>query len=502
MGKIKQLRIDQFDGGWTNDLRDKQANKSPAVAHFDIRTRQRRLTPYRDMESADSDPNTNFITQFLAYGTKIFGFGTASGGATPRIWERSDFTGNTWTAATSAGTGTRYPYIFIDQGNPPNNPNAYMWETTTPAIYNTDLTSPSTPSIAHPGGWFSGATFFGQPCVHSKDKKLYMPYNNKLARFDSAVLLEENVLAIPSSQQIPCVSEYGNYLAIAARPISSRVDNSICYLWDRDSSLSTLSELYDLGSEAVQILDSIDGELIAISANINVTSANLFPKVVFRRFNGLYFEKFFELECSAILSSQVIQRQKYNGKLYFNLVATINGTDYAGIWSIGRSAPGQPLTVTLEYVVDPTNTVTAIYGFKFFNDYLFVSYHYGSSEAMSKTNDSASYTTTSFYETPIWNGEDASIKKKLLGVTLETAPLPTAGQVILKYKADGDTSWTTIFTHNTDNSISHSAINIESSGANLPEFKEIRFRIESTGGAEITGFSCNAELTHRDGAYD
>jgi len=68
-----------------------------------------------------------------------------------------------------------------------------------------------------------------------------------------------------------------------------------------------------------------------------------------------------------------------------------------------------------------------------------------------------------------------------------TDALPAAGQVVLKYRKDEDTSFTTIFTHTTDNSISHDAVNIESSGAQLPEFREIIFRIESTGNAKITG---------------
>jgi hypothetical protein len=40
--------------------------------------------------------------------------------------------------------------------------------------------------------------------------------------------------------------------------------------------------------------------------------------------------------------------------------------------------------------------------------------------------------------------------------------LPSAGQVICKYKKDEETYWTTIFVDTTDNAISHEATNIES----------------------------------------
>lgn len=121
---------------------------------------------------------------------------------------------------------------------------------------------------------------------------------------------------------------------------------------------------------------------------------------------------------------------------------------------------------------------------------------------LSKTNSSASYTATSIYESKIFNFGDSSKKKRLIGITVMTEPLPTAGQVVLKYQVDeniGTTIWTTIFTEATDNSISHSAINIESSGVALPPiFKEISFRIESTGGAVITGLKMGVEELDAD----
>jgi len=48
----------------------------------------------------------------------------------------------------------------------------------------------------------------------------------------------------------------------------------------------------------------------------------------------------------------------------------------------------------------------------------------------------------------------------------------TLGSV--KYKIDNETSFTTFLTHDTDGAISDAAVNIESSGASLPEYKEIQ----------------------------
>ena len=74
-----------------------------------------------------------------------------------------------------------------------------------------------------------------------------------------------------------------------------------------------------------------------------------------------------------------------------------------------------------------------------------------------------------------------------------TEPLPAAGQVVLKYKIDAESAFTTIFTHTTDDSLFHEANVIESSGVTLPEFRELILRIESIGGAVVTGYWAQAE---------
>lgn len=71
----------------------------------------------------------------------------------------------------------------------------------------------------------------------------------------------------------------------------------------------------------------------------------------------------------------------------------------------------------------------------------------------------------------------------------------------MKYKIDENipsNTWVTVFTHATASSIRHTATNIESTGATLPTYKEIMFRIESTKGAEITGLKFLEETIDDD----
>ena len=124
---------------------------------------------------------------------------------------------------------------------------------------------------------------------------------------------------------------------------------------------------------------------------------------------------------------------------------------------------------------------------------------------MTKTTDgNNSFAATSVYETKIFNLGDSSATKKLVSFTIITVPLlgpSNDAQVVVKYNINNNignsTFGTTILTHSTTGAISKTAIN-DSSGANLPEFKEIQFRLESTKNAIITGYKFKWEFIDKD----
>jgi len=181
----------------------------------------------------------------------------------------------------------------------------------------------------------------------------------------------------------------------------------------------------------------------------------------------------------------------------FGLSTSTESTYHLGIWCFGRKNQNSNFTITIDQIeeaVDASNFKINSFGAA--GDYFFV--NHSADGSISKTDDSNNFTETSIYDTQIFNNGDSSETKKLIGATVFTAPLPTAGSVILAYRIDEEASYTTIFTYNTDNGISHSAINIESNGNNLPQWKEIQFRISSTGGAEITGIKFKYEIISND----
>jgi hypothetical protein len=181
----------------------------------------------------------------------------------------------------------------------------------------------------------------------------------------------------------------------------------------------------------------------------------------------------------------------------FDQSTSTESTFNLGIWGFGRKSEGSDFSLWIDYIepdIDTSNYLISSFGAA--GEYYFI--NHSNDGSIEKTDDTANFTHTSVYQTQILNHGNSALRKKPKGVTVYFDPLPTAGQVFLKYRKDEETSYTTIFTHTTDNSMSHSAINIESSGATFPDYNEIQYRIESTGGAEITGFKHQFELFDDD----
>ena len=200
----------------------------------------------------------------------------------------------------------------------------------------------------------------------------------------------------------------------------------------------------------------------------------------------------------------------YRDRLYFSIDIVGGGTSpkLYGLWSLGRSKETGQYSLTIERGATTGDTETSILAAAAIGD-IYTTVHTANG-TITTTNTATAfadiYAGTNYLETQVHNEGDSSVTKKLYGVTVMFEPLIASASVTLKYRVDAainneSTGWTTIFTTGTDNKISHSAINIESSGANLGEFKELQLRIESTGGAIITGYKFKAEVISKD-LYD
>lgn len=478
-----------------------------AITNFDATTFANRLVPYRASESGDADASTlrkQIFTIALRTGTtySFYALGNKSGSSTlgeftyknissgnPTDMDDSAWA-NTANNQTTSGTIAFHFMVYYKTAG-------YIYAVK--ADGNVVQYDPSG-SAALTDNVFSLGAYTNPPraLVHRKTDKLYIGFDNFVWSYDGSVVVNP-VITLPNTYYVTSLSEYGGYMAIAVAPVSG-IGASKVFLWDLDSSVADFSEIIDWGDGDLKILQEVDGLLVGISL-LNRTGSRFVDRVIFRYLNGTNVVKFEEFLDESGTSSVLLPLafQRINNRLYFMMSIKLNGAVREGTWSVGRNNQSQSLGIVHERTPNNNTALFSgqLYNFFYVGDFLFQSFLTSATYSLTKTVSTASYSTKAIYESQILSGGDNSLTKKLIGVTVTFEPLPTDGQVLLSYKKDEETSFTTIYTHTTLNSVSHSAINIESTGVDLPEFKEITFRIESTGsaaGVNITGGSYKAEV--------
>jgi hypothetical protein len=487
-----------FNGGMATDPRDPAANKSRYAVNFDILTNSYKLVPHHDSESGDSAAATsqkrNFcIGNWLPASTndwRLFSLGVKSGGSLAEVLMKTLGAGGSNDLSDS---GWATPAVN-QSASGSTSFNLFTFYKTTGKIYGAAAGTHIWAFTPDGSTGFNDSVHsltYANICeglVHSMNDIMYVGYDNKIAT-NNAGSWADAVLTLPDSLYITALAEYGNYLAIMAAPLSG-VGSSKVFLWDM--SATTWNTLIDWGEGVGKVIQSLNGTLIGISISGGLgdaDSAAVFgSKVMFKYYTGSGADTF-AIFTGANGDSLISSKQRIDNRLLFMMSITIDGTIYAGTWSVGRTGTGAFTIVqesTLNNDVAPIGGDT-INGFIKVGDYLFQSYTTSGTFYLSKTNDQASYTATSIYQTTINEGMkgDEIELKQLLSAGLMYEPLPSAGQAVLKYKVDGG-SWTTIFTETTDGVV-YTEPFTNAGGTEFTSGKEYELRAESTGGAVISG---------------
>lgn len=514
MGKIIETRKTIFGRGMTNFLRSKDFDYARLISNFDIYSDPTLMSPYRDMTAdifaGSFAASTAQLCKFLAGPTEAndatvqYALGVVSGTTRAKIFAKSTAAGGNWNEATAGGDSNtgRNENLFViyrDVIYGARN-DSHIWSY-----------APLTQTFTTAAQALTYTQIF-QGLVHSKDDILYIPYYSSsgsfIASFNGSIW-NNTALTLPKDLIPISITEYGNYLAIACKPRRILSRTSVVYLWDRNATLETLSESINWGPESLEMIEEIDGELVGVSFYANTTSEaiTLNSKMIFKSYSGgpPRARQFLEIPLtSAIVNNNelptanntdgvALTKQKINNRILFFASVEVNNTRHDAIWAVARLADGQ-LSVSIDRRINNDTALTSgePKGFFKFGDYIVAGFENNGTYTVNVTINATTFSSqTSVYETLIFG--ESYLKFKLKSIGVMTAPMPANGQVVLKYRKDEETSNTTIFTNTTDNSLFHESINIESSGAALPQFRELTLRIESTGGAEVTGFWAQAE---------
>jgi len=493
-----------FQRGIVNDPRDQTNGVCRVVTNFDIVTNPNTLVPYVETEDGNSNASNDLMANWcianLSGTYKLYGLGRQTAAARVRIFYKALTTGaatdlddNAWTETSnntaSAQTvsipgieancfvyypklnmifglhGSRYVYEYDPDGGTAFN------ET------DADLTS---------------YTHVAQGIVHSKDDILYIPYDNKIAKNDNGSWTVA-ALTLPSQYYITSICEFNNYIAILCAHVDG-VSNSRLFIWDRSTTLATISESIDAGSGVSKVLEEIGGYLVWISLD-GSNSTRFKDRIIFRYFTGAGYVQSKEILVST--GANLLQsKQKINNRIYFMMAATLNGSVRSGVWSFGRLPDGTWNLVHERTQQDDTAIGNGtLRGFFYVGDYLFQAFVDNSSvHQVTKTDDGQTYTHTSIYESqinPNMAVEDRLKLKQLTSVVIGYETLAAvAGQVVVKYKVDGG-SLTTIATCTTTgvNQLEFK----DAAGVPFTKGREFEFKLESTLGAKIISFEYNYE---------
>ena len=492
MSKIVEYKINNFSGGVSDDPREENSTKFQVTEHFDVFSQPNRMIPYRSLEAdtttsvSATDLKQYFVqdTLYASATAKLYGLGQTGGGLT-KIVQKADATTGLWTLpANSEGTGVVQNGCLVEYKD-------YLWGFQgTTDVFKWGLLS-GTPTITDTTTTIDTITSVAQGII-AKDDNLYLPYNNKLVRVNAGGTVQNDVLILPSNFKITSIENYGNYLAIGCAPVSTFNGVSKVFLWNLISD--DVQEVVDWGEGELRVLANIEGMLVGVTDRYlnNATGAGK-GSMIIQVYQGGSPQVLKEVFTEALTGKTMpLSKAVRNNRVFFaaKIMTNSAGTEYKeGLWSFGRKNVNYPFSLALD-VIDENISTSGIQSFGTAANYFFITH--SADGSLDKTNDAATYTFTSTYESQVFNFGDVDTDKTLQNIKVSFARLLSGESLTVEYRVNGASALTTIGTHAVVDSISHTFLNIEADGLSFASGREYEFRLESTGGLEITGFTCKA----------
>ncbi len=494
MSKTVEISIKNFFGGVSDDPREVSPSKFIIAKHFDIFSQPNRLVPNRSLETDTNDGSSStgmkqYLIRDFLYGSssaKEYGLGQNASGNTKIVFKADATTGNWTLPSSSEGSDAVWNGCFVEYKD-------YLWGFQGSNVWKWGTLSGS-PSITNGVGSTAVTITSVAQGIIAKDDNLYLPYNNRVSRVTSGGTYNDSVLIIPSNFKITSIANFGNYLAIAAAPISTFNGVSKVFLWNLTSV--EVQEAVDWGEGEIRVLDTVEGMLVGITDRyLNNSAGAGRGSLIIQGYSGgtpQVLKEVFGLALSG--KTMPISKAVRNNRLFFSakIKTNIAGTEYnEGIWSFGRKNINYPWALNLD-IIDENINSSGIQAFGTAANFFFISH--SADGSIDKTDDTVAYSFSSIYETQIYDFGDLDSDKRLESIKVSFRKLAAGESITAKYKVDDATSWTTIGTYNTVGDISRTFVNIESTAVDFASGREFKFQLISSGGAEITGYKCKATV--------
>ena len=482
---IYKVTLNKFYGGVADDIISANASEYANAVGLDDLMQIGRLSPYRSYTARISGA-FNIRRIVMGSDSTVYALGTVASGSTSSTTVfTKEFTAGinnaSWTESISGnGAAAQSSKAFTEHGVDGIRKYLYMWDANGAIDRYLMHDSLFEDGWQNPSG--ANANNAGPIFAHSNGT-IYFAYGNNVAGWDGTTFTVV-AIDIPPGFQIMDLTEWNSYLIIAAawgQSITSSIDptKSRTFFWDTvNPSTYQFAKLIPEG--IVYACQNIGGELVAITLQGGGTLSqdgrmsayvydgaqfNLKKKLVAREANNV---------ASFAYRGQHIGVK--NNQLYF--IAQL-GNDQ-GIWRFGKNNGVYCLkrdrsmgNTTASEGWEPISSNSAI---DFIGDYLCATSDLSTTFCTINSN---TYSSFGFYETPVFGSGKQYETKDLLSVAIVTRGLPASSSVLVRYRTDGNTSWTDIGTHS-------SGVFSEFADELPKGWNLIQFRLETTGNAEIT----------------
>jgi len=504
MGKIKEKKVSNLWSGIVNDPKSTIGSGFYYSENLDVGSKKtvKQIVNNQDENACGYDVD-DYITKVIKVGDDIYGLGQDDNvNNDTSVWTKTaDLTG-TWSIVTN-GTIVGSTYRGGDALLSCINGVMFLDGTASVAKYviETDtMTDDWKPLV---GGMKGGEIWQGR--IYGWD------IDNYIYEIDpTADTLTQKIL-IPLEQTPVQIVPYGSLLMIIC---TSTVTNSKAYLWDGVNT-STFTEILNIGHGTVAGGGMLDGIAYAIIGSDNKKKLKIKKYIGGIDFVNEYTYSARPDRDGTYRYIQPASKVKvFSGFLYFVITGTKPDGTYANYYEYsiaryGREEPITPMTFSIYKTLDFTSA-RGIDGQTANNEFTIMENIVGTAEQdetsilafiNSDTNKTTEFISSindfsaqaGVLETYKYNEGDGAKRKKIHGISAFYSALSATGQVVMKYRKDEETDWTTIFTETTENSLSHQSVCIDGTWAILPTYKEIQLRLELIGGAELIGYKYKFE---------
>lgn len=490
----KTVTINNFSGGVV-DPRETLSNTASSSRHFMLK--KTKLTPYRAMETEALDSGTlanqrlSCAIRYTYTGTttQIFALGQAStSNQYPKFYQKS--TTNDPTATFQAITNGEDTSGVVIPGSLVGYKGAlYCLKTKSGSTYLVKhVYATSTTEIGAIGTSPSNGVV-PQMFIHPKDNRLYMASGYTMGSYDGTTLSTRD---FSTAHDITSITWQGNNIAIGM--VSKDNNSSVVGIWNGSLTSSELVDVVDFGNDTLMVLDNINDVVVGISG-LSVGGASdvgTQNAITIRGYAGGTAQVIHSVESVGSLGSRVFPlKAKRNNRLYFPMMAYLNGTVINQIWVVYRHENGQWVIAPdrkLNNDTEVTASSTPTIGLSMIGDYMWVAFGATTTGSFLRTNDQATFTATSSYETtvnPNMEVSDRSKKKQLKAVSLRCgSPSGASHTVTLSYSADGG-AFNTIYTGSSSAIVRVIEEVAQADRKPFLEAREYIFKIETTGNGEI-----------------